>query len=250
MAGIDPRKLTGGYASYNLAAYYCDFLGQKILINSYILNHCPVIKVICSSLDVALIGYPEGFVSWDANVGQSKGYRYDSCHNFWSEGVSEVLKEVLFGVPLPLPEAAERMGCSDAPSLGWGPDPPPCTYQNSGWTIHDSIMQYNLGVVRVIADTLRARGIHWIMINFPMSPNYKKIDCYCVGGVTWQTARDIILNLKQLESANEFFHMYDAHNDGNHDYGYNDFFDTHHLSGRGAAKVTARVDSIIHSILQ
>jgi hypothetical protein len=100
-----------------------------------------------------------------------------------------------------------------------------------------------------MADTLRTKGIHWIMINFPVSPYYRGDSCYSVHGPSWGTAHDILDYLRDLDSQNQFFTFYDAHNDGNHDYSDADAFYEDHLSEQGAEKLTPRVDSIIHTLI-
>ena len=52
-----------------------------------------------------------------------------------------------------------------------------------------------------------------------------------------------------LESQNPSFHYYDAHNEGNHDYTDSDALDCSHLSYTGALKLSARVDSVLMTIL-
>lgn len=100
-----------------------------------------------------------------------------------------------------------------------------------------------------IADTLRTRGTHWILINFPMSPKFKGTVSYSPDGPSWPTARDVLQQIRNIETSNFFFHLYDANNDGNHDYDSLDFIDEYHLSGKGADKIGRRTDSVIHTIL-
>jgi hypothetical protein len=59
----------------------------------------------------------------------------------------------------------------------------------------------------------------------------------------------VLQDLYDLDSANQFFLLYDAHNDGNHDFGNEDAFYENHLSEQGAIKLTSRVDSIIHALI-
>jgi hypothetical protein len=42
-------------------------------------------------------------------------------------------------------------------------------------------------------------------------------------------------------------HFYDAHLFGNHDYGDEDAQDFGHLNSSGSAKLTSRLDSLIHT---
>jgi hypothetical protein len=201
-------------------------------------------------MDIFYYGYLEGNVTWKICVGQSKGYAYDSCHAFWRGRVSRDFMDIIHQVPILNPTDTENLGFTGLPSWGWGDDPP---YFNTGvslsWDTTDPIYQQNLAMTIMVADTLRLKGIHWLVINFPLSPNYQHIAAYSAGGPSKQTAHEIIQNMRDLEGANRFFHFYDANIDGNHDYAYEDFFDEYHLSGQGAARLSRRVDSIIHTII-
>ena len=247
--GIDPGKFTGGLKTYNLATACCDLPGQKNLILHYLCKHSSKLKVICSSLDPGWFGNIDADYSWKEGVGQSKGFLYDSCHSFWSDGVSQNLKEIISQVPVPKPEDTVNMGFYGVRSVNWGIDTPVCNGSIT-WTVADTNCQNSLATIRMLADTLRNKGVHWILINFPVSPYYKNTQAYSTWGPSWQTAHDILQSLRQIDSTNDYFHFYDANDDGNHDYNSTiDAFDEDHLSSLGAAKLSMRVDSIIHLIL-
>jgi hypothetical protein len=139
------------------------------------------------------------------------------------------------------------MGFIPVPSQGWGTDPPPTLIF---WDTTNPNYRQNLALITMLADTLRSRGIHWIMINFPVSPNFRHTgDYYTEGGPSWPTAHVIIQYLQELDSSNAFFHFYDANMDGNHDYSDDEALDCNHLSAQGAVRMSRRVDSIIHTVL-
>ena len=248
--GIDPSKITGLMA-FNLAASGGDLPSQKNMIFHYLLPYCPKIKVICSSLDIGWLYIHDGNFSWKFGVGNSKGFKYDSCHDFWVKitGAVDSLRNLVRGVPLPVPSETLHLGFQLNPSTGWGillPMPPdsllPLTPDN------DVNYQQNFATIRMIADSLRARRLYWIVVNFPVSPSYRNTKAYSCSGPSWQTAHDILDTLKEIAATNNCFYFYDANNDGNHDYDSADAFDYNHLSVQGAAKLSMRVDSIIHSI--
>jgi len=55
--------------------------------------------------------------------------------------------------------------------------------------------------------------------------------------------------LRTLESEYPYFPVYDAYRDGNHDYTDEDALNWNHLCPHGAAKLSARLDSVILGIL-
>jgi hypothetical protein len=99
-----------------------------------------------------------------------------------------------------------------------------------------------------LADSLERKGVHWIIIDFPVSPRYKNMSYYSVWGPPWQTALDIHQKLAEIEKTNPYFHFYNANMDGNHDYSKDEALDENHLCALGAKKLGARVDSIIHTL--
>jgi uncharacterized protein (TIGR02171 family) len=245
--GLDVQQFVG-FKSYNFAAPGGDLPGQKNIILHYVIPHCSKIKAICSSLDIGWLGNFEGNYSWKNGIGSSKGFTYDSCHDFWNNGSLEIFRNNIRYVPFPAGDTV-HLGCNFLPSNGWGAVPPPCS-GSLLWTFSDSNCQQNLAAIHLIADSLRLKGIHWIIINFPVSPNYKNSASYSTFGPSWQTAREIVEDLRELDSANLFFHLYDANKDGDHDYGDFEAYNENHLSAAGGAKLSLRVDSLINAILR
>ena len=245
--GFDPAMITG-FKAFNIGVSGSDLTYQKVSIIDYIIKHCSNIRVICSSFDFFSLADPNGGASFAGCAAQSKGYVYDSCHGFWPGGVSSDLINLILQVPIPFPGDTLNSGFFNAPSMGWGANPPPIT-RSITWDTNDINYQQNLATIIMLADTLRYRGIHWIMVNFPVSPYYKDTPSYSCYGPSWQTAHNVLQQIQNIEASNPFFHLYDANNNGNNDYIYEDFYDEDHLSGQGAAKLSLRVDSIIHTIL-
>jgi uncharacterized protein (TIGR02171 family) len=249
--GVNPQKING-YKTFNISAAGGNLPWEKNTILNYALNQCPHLKMICSSADIGFLGNPAEDLLWEQGFGQSKGYKYDSTHSFWKNGVpadfKNIIKQVSPPVPFPI-DISLYSGYLPQACNGWGEIPPPHEGGVPTWTISDSVYRRNLAVIKMIADTLRSRGIHWILVNFPASPHYRGTDFYSFWGPSWQTARDILQQMQDIEASNPFFHLYDANMDGNHDYGDEDAQDQDHLCGTGAAKLSVRIDSIIHTIL-
>ena len=246
--GIDP-SIISGMKSFNFAVVGGDFLGQKNMILNYFLIHCPRLKVICSSLDVGRLGYADGDFSWENGVGQSYGYYYDSTHDFWKNGVPSDFKAIMRVLPTPYYWDTLQLGfLGPTPCRGWGDSLPPCNVAQT-WNIRDSSAIKNIETIAVIADSLRRNGVHWIVIDFPISPHYKNTPCYSLDGPLWQTALDVQQKITDIEKANPFFHFYNANMNGNHDYSDDDALDMNHLCTEGAKRFTVRVDSLIHAVI-
>jgi uncharacterized protein (TIGR02171 family) len=246
--GIDNRSISG-FFSLNLSSGSQDLLGQKNIIRNYLLPHCSKLKAICSSLDPSGLDEQDGNLYWESGIGASKGYKYDSTHDFWRGGVLLRMRSILANVPVPVPEDTLMGGFVPQSCQNWGSKTPSCEGSIT-WTIDDVNFKQNLETIKELADTLRSRGIHWVMVNCPNSPYYNTTPAYGLYGPSWATARDIIGKLREIETANPFFHLYDADMDGNHDYTDDEALDENHLCYKGAQKLTARVDSVLHIILK
>jgi hypothetical protein len=250
--GFDPAEIIG-LKSINLGYPGGDLAGEKELILHYIIPHCPKIKVICSGLDPGWLRNINGDFSWiQHGVGQSKGYSYDSAYLFWPNGVNNEFKNIMATIPLSHPECDANRGIvSEETGWGWGPNPPqlPTDYSLT-WSFYDNNCQNNFTTIRMLADTLKKTDIHWIIINYPVAPYYVNTDAYSYWGPSRETAYDIISQLKRIEDSNPYFHLYDANNNGNHDYGESEAADKNHLNLFGAEKLTGRVDTLIDSILK
>jgi uncharacterized protein (TIGR02171 family) len=246
--GFNPAMITG-YKAFNMAAPGGDLLWQRVCIIDYLIKHCLNIKVICSTLGIGQLNMKDGGGSFTRGIGQSKGYRYDSSHAFWPGGVSSDFREIINHVPVPSIGDTACLGFVRFPSRGWGDSLPPHNPYGP-WTIADSTYQKNLATINMIANTLRSKKIHWIMINYPVSPFYRNTDYYSFWGPLRQTAADILQQIRNIETSNQYFHIYNANMDGNHDYNDEDASDYDHLSGVGADKLTGRLDMLIDSILK
>jgi uncharacterized protein (TIGR02171 family) len=249
--GVNPEKIDR-FKSFNLGAVAGDLPWQKNTIINYVLNQCPQVKVICSSLDIEYLGFQNGDYYWSAALSQSKGFKYDSTHLFWRGGATADFLNIIKQIPLPQPwSEPSYSGFLSEQCNGWGNDPP-TLYDIPGrdWTIADSNYQKNLATLVMIADTLRSRNIHWIVINFPLSPYYRNTNYSYAIGPLRETEILVLQQLRAIESSNRFFHLFDENKGGNHDYGNEDARDENHLCGTGADKLTPRLDMLIDSILK
>ena len=245
--GLDPLGISG-LKCFNFCAAGGDLLGQKNMILNYLLPHSPRLKVICSSLDACWLNNVDGDFSWKTGAGQSVGYTYDSIHDFWKAGVPKDFINMMRAIPTPYPWDTLQLGFCPSACNGWGDSIAPCI-DNQAWTIDDIPAKRNIQTIIMIADSLRQRGVHWIVIDFPVSPYYKNTPYYSLRGPLWQTAIDIQKKLSELEQINPYFHFYNANMNGNHDYSSDEAQDENHLCTSGGEKLTARVDSLIHTIV-
>jgi uncharacterized protein (TIGR02171 family) len=249
--GIDCNKITDlvsvnmGYAA--VGVYTC-----LNIIRKYILPSCPKVKLIVMSSAVYWLGNSggDGDNTWDNAIVNSKGYVYDMNHNFWQYSVPKNFDSLIYKAPYTVFSVFDSLGLALADCGGWGGDSPDLSQVgNWDWSITDTNYLNNFNALVQLINELAKSDIHLLMVNFPESPAYKNTNHYTRNGPSWATGTAVVEQLKNLENSYSNFHFYDAYNGGNHDYADSEAQNWNHLCPTGAAKLTTRLDTLIHSIL-
>jgi hypothetical protein len=246
--GINPAYIKG-YSAFNFAAHGGGLAWQKLFIVQYCLPHSSRLKLICSSLDPGWLALPGGSFSCEQGLKKSTGYMYDSLRQFWRDSSRDEAVAIMSQLSLPVPYPLEQFGYIGMEFNGWGSMNPECVGSVS-WDTSDVQYQSNMDMLASIAEICRERRVHWVVVNFPVSPYFRNTEYYSIWGPSRETAAAVIERLRQLTSNNDYFHFYDANIDGLHDYGTFDAADPNHLSTIGAIKLTTRLDSLFHTILE
>jgi hypothetical protein len=250
-SGIDCTKLSG-HTSLNLAYAGSGILSIAHMIRNYILTSCPKIKLIGMSAAIYWMDNPgqEFNDSWTAAITQSKGYLYDLHHNFWRDGFPAGFDDCIVQVPYLTNFLCDTCGMCLSSCRGWGGSSPDLVSgPNWDWPLTGSNYIDNFNNIVQLIQELAAVNIQVLMINFPESPAYKNTDHYTRMGPSWASGKAVAQQLASLEATHSNFHFYDAYNDGNHDYADSEAINWNHLCSKGAAKLTARLDSLIQTIL-
>ncbi len=244
--GINPSCMPH-VSCLSMATRASDLVTSAVLGLQYALANLPGLKAICVSLDPGSID--RNFVSdppYLTGLYDSKGYEFDAQNNFWAGGLpAEVSAKIA---------AFDSSSWTEFDTLGF----PVKRYTGSWMTplfdqgdfaIDDSVVQFALGTLRALADSAASRGIHVLAVNFPQHPDYRNSDFVGRLGPSWATYAQIVAWIGSLASENSYFHFYDAHANGQHDYQDSEALDCNHLGYTGAAKLSARVDSVLQVIL-
>jgi uncharacterized protein (TIGR02171 family) len=254
--GFNPLKIQGlrGFnLGYNSSG---DLAGQVILIKNYLLPFCPMLKLVCMSLDPGRLWAPGGSYSWNDGPALTRGFQYDKNHSYWTFGLPPGFKTAALQAPYPKekPEA-NPLGYFPveivATPLGWGGSAPPLDGSGrTDWTTELPDYQANLSTIRMLSSILAAHDVELLVINFPICPGFKNMPYAGYFGPSWETELAIEADIKAIEAEQTNFHFYDANNDGNHDYTDAEALNLIHLDSLGADKLSARVDSVIRTFLK
>jgi len=227
---------------------------QSEVVRDYVLPVASGLKVVVLSLMPGWLFEPVENPSrspWYA-MKSSAGYRYDSNHDFWKSGFLEGFEEQARRKAMASPLAAiiDSTGTQFIrdDGQGWGsglvaefPIPDQDT-TNPNYSSNMAILEDMIG-------NLTKQGIKVILVKFPESPDYAQMAKATRYGPDWGTYHRIVARMKAWEALNSNFTFYDAYLDGAHDYADDDAFNTDHLSLKGAAKLSARLDSVIAKVL-
>ena len=249
--GVDPTFFTG-QPVYNMAFSGC-FMGMALsIINNYLLINCPSIKLIGCDILPGEMNSLEYYGEWNV-LGPNKGYNYDRNHQFWKGGLPANFEKCMALVPCPELPNIDTLGLYREICMNWG-GPTPEIASSQLWTFNDSeaytAYMANFQKIKGLAQTLADRKIHFLLYITPESPQYRFTDSYCLDGPTRAAGEAVVSQLKALQdSIPGYFHFYDANCEGNHDYADSEAYDCDHLCPAGARKLSARLDSLVHVIL-
>jgi hypothetical protein len=242
------------FKAFNMGFTGCGTYAESLIISNYVLPHTPKVKLIGFNLPMYDFGKPLGRPNADdfyvMGMGQSKGYNYDMSHNFWIDSMPAGFEGVIQQAPFPPLEETgwDSLGLLHSSCNGWG-GPNPDLSGDVCWTVNDSDYLNNFAEFVDLIEMISSRQVHVLAIIFPESPFYKNTDHYLRAGPSWETGKAVIAQVESLQNQYPYFHVYDAYNDGDHDYADEDAMNWNHLCLSGARKLTLRLDTLIDSIL-
>ena len=97
-------------------------------------------------------------------------------------------------------------------------------------------------------DKAAQKNIKVIGVEFPLNPNYKKVNAYGKYGLRNSDAPEIIEQIESLAKKYSNFTFFDQHKMGKHDYLKGMNYDDDHLCRAGAEQITHRLDSLLKTL--
>jgi uncharacterized protein (TIGR02171 family) len=245
--GVNPDFFTGQQV-YNMAFSGAPMGVTLSIINNYLLNRCPAIKLIGCDIIPGCMHWPDYYGDW-INLAHNLGYNYDKNHQFWKAGLPANFEKFVALVPFPDLPNLDTLGLENVICINWG-GPKPDVPVPETWDTSDALYKVNFQKIKSLAQVLAGRNIHFLLYITPESPYYRSTDFYGRSGPTRTVGEEIVSQLKALQdSVPGYFHFYDANLEGNHDYADSEAADFDHLCYVGATKLSRRLDSLVHAIL-
>jgi|WetSurMetagenome_2_1015567.scaffolds.fasta_scaffold00185_22 uncharacterized protein (TIGR02171 family) len=244
---IDPTYMPHNRI-YNLAFNDCMISTMFTILENYLLNHCPRVKLLVLDVLIGCLNYPEYFEqSWNGGIINGKGHQYDLHHDYWKTGLPRNFVPLLVKAPGPEMSDLDTLGVFHSPGNGWGGEYPETMYAMD-WTTSSYDYTRNMSHLKAFIDTCRGRNIKCLLVVTPESPAYKNTGFFTRYGPSWENGRMVIQDLQTLADTTDNCWFYDAYREGNHDYTDEDAYDMDHLSSLGARKFSARLDSVLVEI--
>ena len=251
LRGVNPNEFGKPIFAVNMAIAATIIDAHSFLFYNYVLPHCKNLKAVVISIDLDRGGntgdnsnnmFHEAYKSYP-------GYVYDMNHNFWKDSFPPKLASLTYDSP-GSQEMAKKLrsmkGFHSTASHGWGD--PVITGDSCWMDKKKSIYRSNFNMFVELLKTCKEKNIYVIGVMFPTNPRYAETGAYGYAGLRRSEVPALVQELTELQETYPNFILMDENKMGNHDYDDNSANDNSHLSHAGAAKLTARVDSLIKTL--
>jgi uncharacterized protein (TIGR02171 family) len=227
---------------FNFGFSGCDFFDEQFILDNYILPHCDSLRVVGFEVTP---GFLTRISSQSPPMLNTLGVIYDRSHQFWSGRTIQNFADFVDRAPwTSYYPAIDTLGIYHSASNGWG-GPNPSIKSALLWDTSDTEFKKSMQALRAVSQELTQRKIHLLLLITPESPYYKQTKSYGLYGPDRETGKTIVAMLRQLTNEYPYCHLYDANNGGDHDYGDDEARNYDHLCDKGAAKISARIDSLL-----
>ncbi|SHL36565.1 SUMF1/EgtB/PvdO family nonheme iron enzyme [Fibrobacter sp. UWEL] len=248
--GVNPMLMDSSLMAINLSHVPNSLFDTYYLLRNYVLIHVQNLKFVVLSLDIDMWwrdptdSYDNFFLS---EYELYPGYVYDENHGFWRDGYPEGMYEKSQAAP-----GFESYGNLFRGARGffaegdgsWETDPS-VDYDSTWLDKKPELYRTNLEALRRIIAMAQAHDVRVIGVIFPQSPGYKLTGAYGKYGPRRSQADSLVNELAGLSLEYENFILMDEYKGGDHDYSDDMAVNRDHLNERGAAQLTARLDSLV-----
>ncbi len=255
---VSAQEFSSDYFVLNLAQTPNSMFLSREILEKYVYPHVSGLKYLVLSLDIDFWWKTEGMYDASLDYYQLRypGYAYDKNHDYWEVGCPMGLLDLAENGPggqAENPELysvyAQDHGRAFMNCISWGGEEPQISIDSTFYDGKPELVENNLAVLRSIIESAAEKNVHVIGLILPQSPAYKTTGAYGRYGLRRSRAETLIEEIRALESESQNFTLMDENKFGNHDYGDDMAMDYDHLCYRGAAKISARLDSLLQTLV-
>ena len=252
LEGLVPALFSEDYFVINMANVPNMVYGSKYLFENYVLPHVKNLKYLVISLDIDLWFHSErsDYNFFYEEYKKYPGYVYDVNHNFWQDSVPTGLAEVVqssFGSDFYAGYFRDEMGYVRFNAKPWE-DLPVVEYDSTWMDFASDNFYESFAHLEEIIELAESRDIYVVGIVFPQNPNFQKTGSFGRYGPRRSEAPALLQKIADLGTKHPNFIFMDENKMGNHDFLGEMSNDKDHLAYPGAIKMTAKVDSLLHTL--
>lgn len=225
----------------NMAYSAADMSSEMHLYEGYILKHVKNLKALIVEVSPDILWFSKD--RWATIYLNVPGYKYDSDHNFWVDGLPEHFIDAVKEVPRPEDSLKHPYNLTDflLPTNQWFHNVYLAEKSEQRWDDEDFV--HNYATLKAIILDARARGITVICTVMPVSPSFAESKYFANYGPLREDAQKILDEIAAMDVI-----FFDQNKMGAHDYTDNMAYNQDHLSANGARQFTARMDSLLATL--
>ena len=248
--GVNPDLFSSNFFAVNLAQVPNNPFFSFDFLTRYILPHVKKMRYLVISLDLDIWSYQKENSFFYMNYKKYPGFVYDENHGFWQNNYSKSLYEMTNNFlegKMNIERRLETRGFDNLVSCGgWGNAE--IAFDSNLAVIQADIFENYVEINRQIIETATQKGITVIGVIFPQNPDYRKTGAWGRYGLKRSLALSVLDRLEKISTINPRFILLDENLMGEHDYANSMAANIDHLCPRGAAKLTARLDSLLRTL--
>ena len=252
-AGFNPKLITNHFA-INIANVPNSLVETQYVFENYVMLHVKNLKYVMVSLDIDM-WWKVADNSWTnffyKEYRKYPGFAYDENHEFWIEGYPEGLLEMTensVGITYYEERFRKNLGFNSTDCESWEGENPSVDYDSTWMDEGLGAMLDNINRTEVLIKTAQEHGITFIGVIFPQSPGFANTGAFGRYGLRHAEAETVIQQLRALEEKYPNFILLDENRMGQHDYPDSEAVNRDHLCRDGAARLTARIDSLLETL--
>ncbi len=252
LMGLVPALFSSDLFVINMANVPNMVYVSKYLFENYVLPHVKNLKYLIVSLDIDLWFHSErsDYNFFYNEYKMYPGYVYDANHSFWQDEYPKGLAEVVqssFGSEYYAGYFRDEMGYVRFSPKPWE-DLPVVEYDSTWMSFASDSYYESLARLEELIELAESRGIYVVGIVFPQNPNFQKTGSFGRYGPRRSEAPALLQGIADLSKSHPNFIFMDENKMGNHDFLGDVCNDKDHLAYTGAVKMTARIDSLLHTL--
>lgn len=253
LGGFNPTLLSPEFFAINMSNVPNTMYVSEYLYKNYVSHQVKHLKYLLVSLDIDL--WYKADDSEADNFFYSEylnypGFVYDENHDFWKDGVPQGMDDAVVDAPGNIDYKrwlTSQRGFYADEGFGWGSAD--LVNNDSTWLDYKNVeFEKAFEHLENILKLAKEQKVVVVGVVFPQSPAYRNTGSFGRYGIRRSEAGAIIERIEKLGDKYDNFVLMDENKMGDHDYTDEMAQNQDHLSVKGGAEFTARMDSLLKKL--